>query len=53
MLISLRNLERSYPQGVGRSYVLRRVFNYFTEHSKPKKPLIEWNPFTGTPYDRN
>ena len=25
MLISLRNLERSYPQGVGRSYVLRRI----------------------------
>jgi putative ABC transport system ATP-binding protein len=25
MLISLRNLERSYPQGIGRSYVLRRI----------------------------
>jgi putative ABC transport system ATP-binding protein len=25
MLISLRNLERSYPQGVARSYVLRRI----------------------------
>src|SRR5437667_10729090 len=25
MLISLRNLERSYPQGPARSYVLRRV----------------------------
>jgi putative ABC transport system ATP-binding protein len=25
VLISLRNLEKSYPQGVGRSYVLRRV----------------------------
>ena len=25
MLISLRNLEKSYPHGVGRSYVLRRV----------------------------
>jgi ABC-type lipoprotein export system ATPase subunit len=24
-LISLRNLEKSYPQGVGRSYVLRRI----------------------------
>src|SRR6266478_2393810 len=25
MLISLRNLERSYPQGVARSYVLRQI----------------------------
>src|SRR6266851_2318331 len=25
MLISVRNLERSYPQGVARSYVLRRI----------------------------
>ena len=25
MLISLRNLERSYPQGIARSYVLRRI----------------------------
>ena len=25
MLISLRNLEKSYPQGVARSYVLRRI----------------------------
>src|SRR3984893_13684802 len=25
MLISLRNVEKSYPHGVGRSYVLRRV----------------------------
>jgi ABC-type lipoprotein export system ATPase subunit len=25
MLISLRNLEKSYPHGVGRTYVLRRV----------------------------
>ena len=25
MLISLRNLERTYPQGVARSYVLRRI----------------------------
>lgn len=25
MLISLRNLERSYPQGVARNYVLRRI----------------------------
>jgi putative ABC transport system ATP-binding protein len=25
MLISLRNIEKSYPQGVGRSYVLRRI----------------------------
>src|SRR4029077_4339964 len=25
MLIALRNLERSYPQGVSRSYVLRRI----------------------------
>src|SRR5215813_10579315 len=25
MLISLRNLERSYPQGISRSYVLRRI----------------------------
>src|SRR5712691_6161283 len=25
MLISLRNLERSYAQGIGRSYVLRRI----------------------------
>src|SRR6185503_20522756 len=25
MLISLRDLERSYPQGVARSYVLRRI----------------------------
>ena len=25
MLISLRNLERSYPQGPARSYVLRRI----------------------------
>ena len=24
-LVSLRNLEKSYPQGVGRSYVLRRI----------------------------
>ena len=25
MLISLRNVEKSYPHGVGRTYVLRRV----------------------------
>jgi len=25
MLISLRNIEKSYPHGVGRSYVLRRI----------------------------
>jgi len=25
VLISLRNIEKSYPQGVGRSYVLRRI----------------------------
>ena len=25
MLVSLRNLERSYPQGIARSYVLRRI----------------------------
>jgi ABC-type lipoprotein export system ATPase subunit len=25
MLVSLRNLEKSYPQGVGRTYVLRRI----------------------------
>ena len=25
MLISLRNIEKSYPQGVGRTYVLRRI----------------------------
>jgi putative ABC transport system ATP-binding protein len=25
MLISLRNVEKSYPQGVGRTYVLRRI----------------------------
>src|SRR6187399_1652262 len=25
MLISLRDLERTYPQGVARSYVLRRI----------------------------
>jgi putative ABC transport system ATP-binding protein len=25
VLISLRNVEKSYPQGVGRSYVLRRI----------------------------
>src|SRR5918912_4127221 len=25
MLISVRNLEKSYPHGVGRTYVLRRV----------------------------
>src|ERR1700678_617097 len=25
MLISLRNLERSYPHGIARSYVLRRI----------------------------
>jgi putative ABC transport system ATP-binding protein len=25
MLISLRNLEKSYPQGAGRAYVLRRI----------------------------
>src|SRR5689334_23302517 len=25
MLISLRNLERSYPQGAARSYVLRKI----------------------------
>src|SRR5438552_14124654 len=25
MLVSLRNVEKSYPQGVGRTYVLRRI----------------------------
>src|ERR1043165_6843015 len=25
MLISLRNVEKSYPHGVGRTYVLRRI----------------------------
>jgi len=25
MLITLRNVEKSYPHGVGRTYVLRRV----------------------------
>ena len=25
MLVSLRNIEKSYPHGVGRTYVLRRV----------------------------
>src|SRR5262245_41422867 len=25
MLISLRNVEKSYPQGIGRTYVLRRI----------------------------
>jgi ABC-type lipoprotein export system ATPase subunit len=25
LLISLRNIEKSYPQGVGRTYVLRRI----------------------------
>ena len=26
MLISLRNLEKSYPQGPARTYVLRRIY---------------------------
>ena len=25
MLVSLRNIEKSFPHGVGRSYVLRRI----------------------------
>ena len=31
MLISLRNLEKSYPQGVGRTFVLRRIDLDITE----------------------
>ena len=31
MLITLRNVEKSYPQGVARTYVLRRINLYIKE----------------------